>query len=308
MITASIIVTIVLLAGFIFFLYSPMLKGIILLKVTKEDKSKNLVIDFEDTDTLEGQNIYVIANDNVKLGGWIIKPKKEALNPHYCILFHGNSNNREQFYNIFHVERLLKNQNIILLIPDFRGFGDSDGTFSFEKSSTDILAFYKHFVKHHGAKNVSFISFSLGGTIALLYLDFKYKEMIGESLKDHLNNELYVPEKIVFVSPMISLKDVIVNFTAKYYRLDYVVRKIPYDIDKRIGLKVLKRFNFLTKEKTLLIYSKTDELIPQKTIDRIKDKCMIIAKENLEHNKILNEKTWDEISNFICEENNIFTI
>jgi fermentation-respiration switch protein FrsA (DUF1100 family) len=126
---------------------------------------------------LEYENVNLVTNDGVKIHGWFVP----AWYPRATIIFsHGNGG------NISH--RLAKLQmlnklNLSVLIYDYRGYGQSEGSPDEEGLYLDAEAAYDYLVNEKGLPSESIIAFgeSLGSAVSSdLALKHKIKGIIIE--------------------------------------------------------------------------------------------------------------------------------
>lgn len=292
---------------------SSMLKKLILKTITAEIITREPELKCKASYDYKCRNYTINTLDNVMLGAWVIEPRNIDNDTKYCILFHGNSLNRKGFLQAFGIIDMVARYNIVLMVPDYRGFGDSGGDFDFSKVHYDIDAVFECFKQNYVDKKVYFISFSLGSTVVLEYLKFISN---AESIQVNLekNNEkniefnfkaemLYMnkPDKVILISPFVSLNDTMQQMLGNTSILNALINLFVPRLEKLIDLYPNKAINFMSKENTLIIYSDTDHLIPLKSIDRFSQIAKTKLIKGVDHTEILDKLAWVHLIDFINE-------
>ncbi|KAM0685653.1 hypothetical protein COBT_003134, partial [Conglomerata obtusa] len=116
------------------------------------------------------QNIYITTHDAVKLGCWILAPEVLNVRTIFCIFLHDRGMNRHDFTRLLNLDTILK-CNLVLIIPDYRSFGDSEGEFTMAATNLDIKAVHKLCLEKFGYEPI-FIGYGFGGAVALEYLHY----------------------------------------------------------------------------------------------------------------------------------------
>ena len=123
------------------------------------------------------KNLTLITDDNIKIGAALFEPEFVDKQSKYVIFLHGSATNRDDISEIGDIKFLSKN-NFMLLIPDYRDFGDSEGTFEKDKVSLDVKACFDFFIEKYSAVNVSIIGFSFGTAISAEFIKFKITSVL----------------------------------------------------------------------------------------------------------------------------------
>ena len=108
------------------------------------------------------EDVIINTADNVRLHGWYIPAK----NPHGVLLFlHGNAGNMS--HRLASLE-IFNRIGLSILIIDYRGYGDSNGTPSEQGTYTDAEAAWNYLTMERGYADKDIVIFgrSLGGAIA----------------------------------------------------------------------------------------------------------------------------------------------
>ncbi|KAM0677963.1 hypothetical protein BDAP_001443 [Binucleata daphniae] len=211
------------------------------------------------------ENIYLETKDNIKIGCWVLKPVNIDKSTQCILVLHSNGCNRKLFTENFRFDRLLA-YNYILVVSDYRSFGDSQGDFWIDTVNFDVEAAHKHCINAY-KKEPSFLGYSLGGAIALEYL--KYSK--------HKN-------KLVIISTFSSTVDIL-NTVGLWRFVSYLV---PY-----AEQKIVNEFNFdcstnirnANKENVLIIHGSVDEMIPCEQGKKLAEiaRCRFIEMKNHDH-------------------------
>lgn len=132
------------------------------------------------------ENIRFESTDGTKLFGWYFTNKKNAQRPKGLIVyFHGNAQNISSHY--MNLEWITK-EGYDFFIPDYRGYGLSEGSPNQQGVHKDTLAALEWAQKRAQEKNIKrFVAYgqSLGGAILLRALkDYKQRDKIDLVILD----------------------------------------------------------------------------------------------------------------------------
>lgn len=103
---------------------------------------------------------------------WLISPKKINTKTKIAFFLHGNRSNRQTFCEGFEIDKKINEYNLILLVLDYRDFGDSSGSFNKHDVNYDVHAAMQFLRKTFDVNSVSLIGHSLGTGILLEYNRF----------------------------------------------------------------------------------------------------------------------------------------
>lgn len=303
------------LPAFLFIIYSvltsSMLRNIVLKIISAEQMTKDTSLNYRIPNTSSFKGLRLKTIDNMEIGAWVIEPREINDETEHCILFHGNSLNRKRFMSEFGVYDMIIKHNLVLMIPDYRGFGDSQGQFEFNTVHYDIDAAFECFKMLYPKKRIHFISFSLGGTVVLEYMAFVNNPLNVRQKhpqnEDSLNNNFFTaeilymnkPDLIILVSPFISLSETITRIMRKFYLINRFVGFLTHGLERLINLEPYKSIDFLSKENTLLIYSDNDHLISVKSLEKLIERVEYKLMPGLCHVDTFSVSSWDLIMNFI---------
>lgn len=140
-------------------------------------------------------NVYITTKDNKKIGAYLFEPRAGEPPRGFFIALHGKGCSREGFVSVSRIDVLL-DMGYCVLVPDYRGFADSEGEFEVEDVNLDIMACFDYLISRFGEVEVHMIGHSLGTGI------------IGEYCRYIRNNNVearYHPRKTVMISPFTSM-------------------------------------------------------------------------------------------------------
>lgn len=184
------------------------------------------------------ENIYLKTKDNIKIGLWILKAKDPQK---YLIMLHGNGSNRAGFVEAFGLNRYVE-RGFTLLIPDYRGFADSEGEFWVDTVNFDIEAVHNYCIETF-KQQPDILGFSLGGSIALEY--YKYSNFTN---------------KMIIMSTFSSTLDILKEqnlWNIASFCLPFAEQQILNEFN----YKTSENIKVVDKNKVLIIHGKVDELI-----------------------------------------------
>ncbi|EJW03419.1 hypothetical protein EDEG_02239 [Edhazardia aedis USNM 41457] len=296
---------------------SQSLLGTIILKIIKilflknyHSKDKNI-----DTFTYHGtvlDNGFLLTKDNVKIGFYIMKPKNMIIETdinlpnnvlnnneakHEVFLFlHGNSDNRKQSLGYIPISTFREN-NWIVMIPDYRDFGDSSGNFQIDKVSNDIDACVTYLFKTYKQK-VNIIGFSLGSAIALRYI--KYLVMNNPSNSDGTLNDERI-NKIVLFGTFTNTIDVLNRF-CPWRVVNYIFPFIKNMLIADFYYDNVECTKYIHSDNLLLIHGQNDEFVSDEEAKKFNDhgqKILVKIKDGSHHSILKNEFALNIMRDFV---------
>lgn len=205
--------------------------------------------------------------DKLLLKGWHIKTK-DATPKGLIVHFHGNAENRSTHF--FQLAWLtLKGYD--LFIPDYRGYGDSQGVASREGIYYDSHAFVHYgFELYEKRKAKSFIIWgqSLGGNIA------------ARAAYDHQKDV----DLLVLDSTFASYQDIAFDKLTDY-ALSFLLSPLAYILvnDKYAADEIIEKI----KVATIVVHGNKDKIVPLKfgeeIYKRLKSRKLFIKFDNAHH-------------------------
>ncbi|KAM0686747.1 hypothetical protein COBT_002026 [Conglomerata obtusa] len=233
-------------------------------------------------DNLFFENVYILTKDNVKIGCWILGPCETDKNTKYLICLHSLSVNRKEFAALSEIDALIK-LNYVLLIPDYRSFGDSNGSFIKEHINYDIEA-VRNFCISRYCKDPCFLGHSFGGAIALQYLRYSKHDL-----------------KIVLIATFTTLLEVLnVDWIWTLYK--QIVWNAEKHISKYFGYDNYTNIMYGKKENLMVFHGDLDKVIPMwHGIELAKNLgCQFVQVENGDQNSVFYcGKIFTKINDFI---------
>ncbi|KAM0677949.1 hypothetical protein BDAP_001429 [Binucleata daphniae] len=145
------------------------------------------------------KTIHITAVDKVTIKSWLILPEKPKKGLKYIVFLHGNRINRKTFCNAFNINNLVNTRNYVILIPDYRDFGDSEGIFEKEKVNKDIASCCQFMIHFFDIEKVNIIGHSLGGGIALNYAASvsELEENCTKAVAKNTNAKMEIVENVI---------------------------------------------------------------------------------------------------------------
>ena len=116
---------------------------------------------------MDYENVTIFTEDCFNLHGWLIKTKSDSKSNRTILVFHGNAGNigaRLPFLDI-----LVKQCNCNVLIVDYRGYGNSEGTPTEKGLELDANASLQFLKERKDIDHTKVYLFgrSLGGAVAV---------------------------------------------------------------------------------------------------------------------------------------------
>ncbi|KAM0686746.1 hypothetical protein COBT_002025 [Conglomerata obtusa] len=188
------------------------------------------------------KNIYLTTQDNVRIGCWYIAPYEINDQTRVVILCHGNGCNRKDFVERFRIHRLVI-CNYIVLAPDYRSFGDSEGEFWMDTVNYDIEAVHKYCISKLRMEP-SFVGFSLGGAVVLEYLRYSRHD-----------------NKIVLISTFSCTLD-IVSTVVLWKVFSFCLPFAKKEILEKFNYDSVENITYARKENVIIFHGDADDLVP----------------------------------------------
>ncbi|KAK6089502.1 hypothetical protein P3W45_001501 [Vairimorpha bombi] len=154
------------------------------------------------------ENIVLKARDGINIGAALFKPEEVNKDTKFVIFLHGSGTNRDDISTAGQIKYFVSD-NYVLLIPDYRDFGDSEGEFTRETVNLDVLASFDFLINNYEAKSISVIAFSFGTTISAEYIKF-----IHESKNLKISNHP-VKNNLIFCNHPVKNNSIFCNHPVK---------------------------------------------------------------------------------------------
>lgn len=260
------------------------------------------------------ENINLTTRDDVKIGAALFKPDNVNDDTKFVIFFHGSGTNRDDISNARHIKYLVS-ENIMLLVPDYRDFGDSEGTFTRESVNLDVLASFDYLINSYDAKLINVIGFSFGTAIVAEYIKFinKSKDLRSNKLSAHNNitfeknkyyitdyKDVYVPNKLILLAPYSSFPKLMSEFRlVKILKL--FIPKVWNIISNDFKYDTINNLEYYNPSKLYILHGTHDPLIKINHSLEIRNKFKCFFKEiKTDHIRILvNDEVWNYIDEIL---------
>lgn len=293
-------------------------------KVLENQKSKDFDSSLVPPSKIRFKNLRLTTIDGTNIGAYLISPKKINSKTSYAVLLHGNSTNRWDFiinYNL--CERVIE-CNMVVIVPDYRDFGDSEGYFDMKTVVYDVDVCFQLLKELSNNSSINIISFSFGTTIALRYMEYvneedsksimptksvTTKKRLKKVFKKIMDYEFKAvceyrnkPEKIVLVGSFASLFDILKNLCEVIEIIGNMASFLLPLADKSMGIDNLQNIHHIDPEKLLIIHSEDDELTPFSSAVTLCEEinCYFYAINNCDHCETFrSDETWEKIRAFI---------
>ncbi|KAH9412229.1 hypothetical protein HK407_01g01220 [Ordospora pajunii] len=194
-------------------------------------------------------NVYFITRDMKRIGAYLLKPAGDC-RPRFAIALHGRGCSRECYRSESKIG-LLCSMGYYVLIPDYRGFADSEGVFEIEKVNLDIMACFEYLMGNFGANEIDVVAHSLGTGILAEYCRYVRSNGI---------EECFMPRCAVMISPFMSVMDVVLESFA--WRL--LCMLMPWArriVSREIGYDVMGNIKHMNKNALFIYHGTRDDVI-----------------------------------------------
>ncbi|EQB61411.1 hydrolase with alpha beta fold protein [Vairimorpha apis BRL 01] len=185
---------------------------------------------------------------NHKMYAYINVPKS----PTECVMYlHGHRVNRKEALNLSELFNKL-NPNFMYIIPEYRGFGESDETFDKNEINDDLLKWLKFIIKKYNVNKFRIAGHSLGAAIASSL--FKYLND-----QNFFNNNVKLI-RLVLISTFTDTTSVAKSIVQKYsgFNLYFIMKciipdNVNYDLNKIFE-------STFDKSNIIVIHGKKDDI------------------------------------------------
>lgn len=151
---------------------------------------------------MDYDSVTITTKDKVNIHGWFVKANA---NPAYCrtiIFFHGNAGNIGS--RLPNIEVLVKRLNCNVLIIDYRGYGNSEGSPSEAGLKLDAEATLEYALNREDINNNRIFVFgrSLGGAVAAQLAQNKGNQIQGVILENTFTS---IADMVDQLMPMVAV-------------------------------------------------------------------------------------------------------
>lgn len=227
-------------------------KIIMLIFLNNVPTRKDTFDDFEQ-EGIKVENGKIETEDGHEIGYYIISPASTE-NPRYIVTLHGTGDNRKTFF-VSNKVNLLVQKGFTLIIPDYRGFGDSEGPFTVDGGNEDINATVEHLKETKKIKNekIFLLGYSFGTGTALEYIRYS-SENNGSIQKKGIN-------KVALLAPFLNTLEIMCENEA--WR---VLEKVYPNADKIIKEEFYyandENIKKIEKENIVIFHGQNDQMVP----------------------------------------------
>ncbi|KAI5172628.1 uncharacterized protein NEFER03_1684 [Nematocida sp. LUAm3] len=251
------------------------------------------VLTIEERQHIQKKDIKISTKHGEKIGAWILSHRTKP-NQGWVLVLHGNCTNRETFTTLYHIETLVE-KGFSLLIIDYRGFGDSEGSPSRKAFIEDVSASIRY-LRRKRVNSVSILAYSLGTAVALDYLANHHKKATTRLL-----NQVLI-KKVVLVSPFTSTMELLREYTV-WNIIEKLVPESARYANKGLGFDSLKNISKVSQP-IFIVHGTKDWLIPESHSKALSKAAhaSLLRVENETHNSIFdNPITWTKIIDFLLK-------
>lgn len=260
-------------------------------KFLKTEKTKEGKFYIDSGDNFRFTNLYLMTVDKLKIGCWVFEPPDIDEDTIPMIVLHSTGMNRSNIFKCLRVNDLIYH-NFVIVMPDYREFGDSQGQFTSNGVNWDIDAVYIY-CKTNYVNEPVFLGHSIGTGIALNYLNFRgYKN------------------KVVLISTFMSALNI---WRGKL--LWKVFRILCYNAEK----DAKRYFNFenidtimnIDPKNVIIFHGKADKHVPYEEARdmAMKRGCKLVLLDDVDHFTIMRHyEMYDQIEAFIRKDIKLKTV
>lgn len=200
------------------------------------------------------ENKTIKTKDDINLRVSLVYPKRMNDDTKFLVICHCSSVNRGYYAKFFEKYNIL-DENICVLLIDYREFGNSEGYFSKKGVIYDLLACTDYFYKRF-SKKFTLIGSSLGSGIILEYCNYVYKNNLPVNF-----------DKVILLSCFISIIDLLKE--SYPWKLKSLFPSKVKNIASVYDFDLLKNIKTISKHKILILHGLNDNLIKAEKIKRL---------------------------------------
>lgn len=266
-------------------------------KIDKANDNDKEILELENwKNTIIKEDLYIQSFDNLKLHAVRIKNNIEKDSNLYVLLCHGYTGNlKDMFKYGYHFYK--KGYN--LLIPDFRGHGDSEGTYVGMgwHDRLDIKRWIDEIIKENSNSKIVLFGISMGAAAVMMTsgenLPQNVKVVVEDCGYSSIWDEFKYQLKMIYKLPSFPVLH-IASIVSKI--------KAGYWLWEGSAKEALRK----SKLPTLFIHGKEDTYVPFEMLDKVynslnapKEKIVVEGAAHSGASKILKEKYWEKVFLFI---------
>ncbi|KAI5149274.1 hypothetical protein ENBRE01_0807 [Enteropsectra breve] len=236
-------------------------------------------------------SVYFHTDDGERLGAFLYKPKRKTdENTSFFVLCHGKGKDRIQTdESLEGLDELCEETNSVVLMVDYRGFGNSTGAFSIAGGNKDVLSAFNYLKKTYKAEQISLVGYSMGTAIALEYS----KDAIAARNKKQCG--IHEPHKIFCLAPFSSTIAICTDFMS-FSCISFIYRSLKAEIESYLNYNSIANSR-LVSDKLHIFHGDADVLIDIKHSREIHaaSKCNFVISAH-DHDTIFSDmEVWRKI-------------
>ncbi|ADM10988.1 uncharacterized protein Eint_011260 [Encephalitozoon intestinalis ATCC 50506] len=238
-------------------------------------------------------NVYITTQDNKKIGAYLLEPECHKDPKKFIVALHGKGCSREDYVSNSKIHTLV-NLGYCVLVPDYRGFADSEGEFKIDMVNLDIMACFEYLTSRFDAQEIHMIGHSLGTGIMAEYYRYITKNNIEAK---------YHPRKMFMISAFTSIIDVGME-NVIFRTINFLVPWIKERVLKEIGYDTVKNIESAKGRDLFLYHGMKDDVVPyHHSVTLSKKYGAKIKLSDHGHGNILkDEELWNDIHLNISED------
>lgn len=228
-------------------------------------------------------NLYLTTFDGERIGAYLIQPSEINESTIFFIVCHGKGCDRHQATDYGNL-RAKASQNICFLVIDYRGFGDSTGTFTKDGVNLDLDAAFDFIRSNFKTTKIFLLGHSFGSAIALEYCQY---------LKN--SNPKNLPEKTFCLASFTSTIEICREFTL-FRILNFFFPNVGEGIAKELNYNNIESAKVIS-DSLILIHGIKDRLVRyhhSKTISEVSGAELVLTDHD--HLTVFSDlANWDKI-------------
>ncbi|AFN82460.1 hypothetical protein EROM_011160 [Encephalitozoon romaleae SJ-2008] len=231
-------------------------------------------------------NIYIATKDSKKIGAYLLEPEGDRIPEGFIVALHGKGCSREDYVSSSKVD-ILVSKGYCVLIPDYRGFADSEGEFDVSMVNLDVMACFEYLISRFNAEEVHMVGHSLGTGIMAEYCGYIEKNSLGTR---------YRPQKMFMISAFTSITDVAMESVACRI-ISFLFPWIKEKLSKEMGYDTLKNMEHVNGEDIFLYHGMKDDIIPYHHSIMLSKKygAKVRLSDHGHGNILRDEELWNDI-------------
>lgn len=229
-------------------------------------------------------NLYLTTDDGVSIGSFIFKPKEINEDTQYFIMCHGKGGSRYEVAYFFDFMSMAQQNNAVVLLIDYRSFGDSEGVYSIDGVNYDVKAAFDYLHREYKTTRISLVGHSLGCAVALEYMRFAKAEL-----------GLGIPHRVFVLSPFTSTVEILSEFKL-FHVFSYFLPTLPQFITTNFNYTNVSNAKGLG-DRLMVFHGAHDTIIPPEHGRLVAQsaECPFYTTQNNHVNIFCDKNVWSNI-------------